>query len=323
MKKNNRDLYDDETVERRRVYLQRGEDGNEDEYLRVQSRRKKAEKRKVNPKAVVIMVLILAAMAVFYVFWQGSKSTIDDLFLRIYQAPSSIRNFVVEYPEAREFVTDYHRYKDNTLSTNVSGEVRKGTIPTFIQWDPRWAYRLYGTDYFGITGCGPTSLSMVVCGLTGQTRYDPYTVGEWAMQHDYYLNGVGTKWDMMETGAEELGLKVTPLGDEIDRMVSALEEGQCVIASVGPGDFTVEGHFIVLTGIDNDGRIHLNDPNSRSNSGKAWKVSKLRTQIVSMWAYEDAAGESLEASTEGQTETESSGETETAASNDTEAAAEE
>ena len=303
MKKTNQGFYDDETVERRRVYLQRGEDGNEDEYLRVQSRRKKPERQKVNPKAVVIMILILAAMAVFYVFWQDSKSMIDDVFLRIYQAPSSIREFVVNYPEARDFVTNYRRYKDNTLSTSVAGEVRKGTIPTFIQWDERWAYRTYGGNYFGITGCGPTSLSMVVCGLTGQTRYDPYTVGEWAMDNDYYLDGVGTKWEMMDSGAKELGLKVTPLGDDIDRMVDALEAGKCVIASVGPGDFTVEGHFIVLTGIDNDGRIHLNDPNSLSNSGKAWKVSRLRTQIVTMWAYEDAAGEAVEADTEMQTET--------------------
>ena len=304
MKDKKKDLYDDETVERRRVYLQRSDDGDEDEYLRIQSRRKKPQKRKVNPKAVVIMIMILAAMAFFYVFWIDSKSKIDDVFLRIYQAPPSIREFVVKYPEARDFVTEYRRYKDSPLSTNVSSEVRKGIIPTFIQWDPRWGYRQYGNDYFGITGCGPTSLSMVVCGLTGQSEYDPYTVGQWAMEKDYYLDGIGTKWDMFETGAAELGLKVTPLGDDIDRMVDALEDGKVVVCSVGPGDFTVEGHFIVLTGIDNDGRIHLNDPNSLSNSGKAWKVSRLRQQIVSMWAYEPAGGEEAESATEAQTETE-------------------
>ena len=290
MRKDKGDLYDDETVERRRLYLRRDEDGGEDEYLRIQNRRKRYPKKKINPKAVMIMVTILAAMALFIVIWQESKPVIDDLVLRIYGAPESIREFVVKYPEAREYVRDYRRYKDNTLSVSVAGEVEEGTIPLFIQWDPRWGYRTYGSDYFGITGCGPTSLSMVVCGLTGQTQYDPFTVSEWAMKKDYYVDGVGSSWDMMESGAKELGLKVEALGDDIDRMVDALEKGKCVICSVSEGDFTYVGHFIVLTSIDNDGRIHLNDPNSRMNSSRAWSLGRLRKQIVSMWAYEKAPG---------------------------------
>ena len=288
MRKDQGDLYDDETVERRRLYLMRSEDGTEDEYLRIQNRRKRYEKKKINPKAVSIMVLILAAMSLFYVIWQESKPIIDDLVLRIYGAPQSIREFVVKYPEAKSYIREYRRYKDNKLSTDVSDEVEEGTIPLFIQWDPRWGYRTYGSDYFGITGCGPTSLSMVICGLTGQTQYDPFTVSEWAMKKDYYVDGVGSSWDMMESGAEEFGLKVESLGDDIDRMVDALEQGKCVICSVSEGDFTYAGHFIVLTSIDNDSRIHLNDPNSPGNSSRAWSLSRLRKQIVSMWSYEKA-----------------------------------
>ncbi|MCD8152609.1 MAG: C39 family peptidase [Clostridiales bacterium] len=37
---------------------------------------------------------------------------------------------------------------------------------------------------------------------------------------------------------------------------------------MGPGDFTTGGHFIVLTGIDSDGNVIVNDPNSRINSEK-------------------------------------------------------
>lgn len=36
-----------------------------------------------------------------------------------------------------------------------------------------------------------------------------------------------------------------------------------------PGDFTTIGHFILLTGVE-DGKIKVNDPNSKIRSSKLW-----------------------------------------------------
>ncbi|MBQ1871316.1 MAG: C39 family peptidase, partial [Lachnospiraceae bacterium] len=55
--------------------------------------------------------------------------------------------------------------------------------------------------------------------------------------------------------------------------------------SMKPGDFTYTGHFIVLTGIDEDGKIMVNDPNSRNNSDKHWDVDTLVKQIKALWVY--------------------------------------
>ncbi|MCC8066097.1 MAG: hypothetical protein LIO94_03200, partial [Clostridiales bacterium] len=52
-----------------------------------------------------------------------------------------------------------------------------------------------------------------------------------------------------------------------------------------PGDFTYTGHFIVLTGIDGDGNVTVNDPNSPSNSSKTWSLDILVPQIRSLWIY--------------------------------------
>ena len=50
-----------------------------------------------------------------------------------------------------------HNNLDNLLSD-----------PLFLQWDPRWGYTEYGEDSFlGLSGCGPTCLSMVLYYLTG------------------------------------------------------------------------------------------------------------------------------------------------------------
>lgn len=48
-------------------------------------------------------------------------------------------------------------------------------------------------------------------------------------------------------------------------MQEALSQGKLVVASMGPGTFTRGGHFIVLTGITDDGKIKVNDPNDNSS----------------------------------------------------------
>ena len=50
------------------------------------------------------------------------------------------------------------------------------------------------------------------------------------------------------------------------------------------GDFTTEGHFIVLTGYEN-GEIKVNDPNCRTRS-TLWDYEELQGQIRNLWVFE-------------------------------------
>lgn len=53
----------------------------------------------------------------------------------------------------------------------------------------------------------------------------------------------------------------------------------------GPGDFTNAGHFLVLTGVDKNGDIILQDPNSVKRTKQHWDVQKLMNQMKNLWAY--------------------------------------
>ena len=44
--------------------------------------------------------------------------------------------------------------------------------------------------------------------------------------------------------------------------------------------------FIVLTGVDSDGKIIVNDSNSKKNSNKTWKIEDLMSQIRDLWVYQ-------------------------------------
>lgn len=199
--------------------------------------------------------------------------------------PESLLEFKDKYPEASEFVDAYPEKKDQTVSIDISGEVTEGTIPLFIQWDERWGYRSYGNDFFAVNGCGPTCLSMVVCGLTGNTEYNPYEVGVFSQDSGYYVSGEGTSWELMSSGAEALGIHSEYGILSADYISGRLQEGSPVICSMYPGDFTYTGHFIVLTGIDSEGKVLVNDPNSKVNSEKHWDMEVLLPQIRTLWSY--------------------------------------
>lgn len=199
--------------------------------------------------------------------------------------PESLQRLLENNPETRSFVMGYSEKKNSHTPVDLSGEVTKGTIPLFLQWDERWGYEKYGDDMLALTGCGPTCLAMVYCGLSGETDWDPARVAQMAQRQGYYESGAGSSWTLMSEGAAAMGLISSEVIFDEEHIRAALAEGCPVICSMGPGDFTAAGHFIVLTGIDNEGKITVCDPNSKKRSEKAWELQKIMPQMKNLWAY--------------------------------------
>ena len=135
-----------------------------------------------------------------------------------------------------------------------------------------------------LNGCGPTALSMVICGLTGDGTATPYTVAQYAQEMGYYVDGVGTSWELMSAGGAHFGVTARELPLSQPVMENALAAGEPIICSVGPGDFTTSGHFIVLSGLE-DGQFQVRDPTRRSTSEKLWDYDTLAGQITNLWAF--------------------------------------
>ena len=120
--------------------------------------------------------------------------------------PQSLLELLERNPETKDFVLNYPTNKDTDFEIDLSDELTDGTIPLFLQWDVRWGYETYGSDLMAITGCGPTCLSMVRCGLSGEDEWNPLEVANMAEEYGFYVEGAGTSWDLMTTGAIQLGL---------------------------------------------------------------------------------------------------------------------
>lgn len=142
----------------------------------------------------------------------------------------------------------------------------------FNQMDERYAGKPYGTDNIGGYGCGPTSMSIVVSSLSGET-VDPVQMAEWSYKNGYWCKGSGSYHALIPAAAEAWGLPVSGCtASEPQRIVDALSEGRLVVAIMSKGHFTSGGHFIVLRGVK-DGKIMVADPASYARSEQRWDLS--------------------------------------------------
>lgn len=196
--------------------------------------------------------------------------------------PAGVAALLARNEEALDFVLAYPSLMD-TVPPDTVEEAQKGTFPALLQWDARWGAASYAGSILALSGCGPTALSVAVCGLTGSGKWTPAAIAEWAQGWGYATES-GTSWDLMRSGCEHFGVKAEELSLSETTVFRALEAGSPVICSVRPGDFTTTGHFIVLTGTEN-GLVRLVDPNSPERSGKLWEWDRLMPQIKNLWAY--------------------------------------
>ena len=262
-----------------------GKEWNEKRKSRRRRNRRKARIRFLASMLGTLLgavLLVLVAYTALNLFCGFGKVNAQKLREQGY--PESLIALVERNPEAKDFVLDYPKYK-GLEKIDISKEVTKGEIPHFLQWDERWGYETYGSDFLAVTGCGPTSLSMVVCGLTGDTKWNPYEVAKMAEDNGYYVDGSGSSWELMSSGAEKLGLTVSSVIFDAEHIRATLEAGQPIICVMGPGDFTDAGHFLVLTGVDQEGDIILQDPNSVERTKQHWDVQKLMKQMKNLWSY--------------------------------------
>ncbi len=160
-------------------------------------------------------------------------------------------------------------------------------VPLYLQYDAAWGTMAYGNGTIKRNGCCPTCLAMVFSYLCQQDIY-PDDVVAWSGNR-YYMNGAGTAWSIFAPAAEHWGVRCRSIGKNQNAMKEALGSGKLVIASMGPGTFTKGGHFIVLTGITEDGKIRVNDPNdngAKRHIEKSFEISLILRECKAMWVFE-------------------------------------
>lgn len=196
----------------------------------------------------------------------------SDKILQCLAINSEMKQFVIDYPAKISIVFD----------GNFSVDVPEDEIPLFLQFDEKWGYADYGNNIIGINGCGPTCLSMAYVYLKKDGNMNPIKVADFSVANGHLNENGDTNWTLMTDGAVALGLTSEEITLSKESILSSLENGKVVICSMSPGDFTRNGHFILIREYK-DGLFYVNDPNSEARSQVGWDYNRLSEQISNMW----------------------------------------
>lgn len=208
------------------------------------------------------------------------------------EVQAKILSLAANEPEAIPFVRDfpakYPMSKPDSSATSMSGaspsnEIPATKVPHLYQWDQRWGYTTYSSAAFGLTGCGPTTMAMVVQALTDE-KTTPYEMGKFIDEQGFMDKFNGTGSEFFTSAADELGLDCTQLYPTDDSITEALATGAVVVANMGPGQFSETGHYIVLAGLDG-WNVVVNDPYSVERSSHTWDPEKIADEAITLFAF--------------------------------------
>ena len=149
----------------------------------------------------------------------------------------------------------------------------------FNQLEEPWASLPYASSTVANSGCGPTSMAIVISTLTGK-NVTPEMTKSFAEDNGEYVQGQGTSHSFIGNAAAYWGLTCERVGkDRMDDVVQALKEGKMVVEICEAYTITggSSGHFIVLTGVTSDGYITIADCASRERTGKVYSVETIKS----------------------------------------------
>ena len=151
-----------------------------------------------------------------------------------------------EEPEAEETIPG------ETEPEEEIQPMRNG-FPLFLQTD--YPDVLYGSGTMPTSGCSITCLAMVATYMTGHTYYPDELAG-------YFGGHMGSNIDRLEYASDMLQLPWAR-AENWHKALAALKEGKSVIVLMNNRSAFTEGqHFILATGLTEDGKVLINDPSS-------------------------------------------------------------
>ena len=185
-------------------------------------------------------------------------------------------------------VENYSKLKYTHNTINQGGR----NIVYFNQNDKPWNNLLYGfLKTIGISGCGPTSMAIVISTLTGN-ELTPAEAADWSYHNGYLDQGYDkygeayaqTYHSLIPALASLYGLQCSGISKNSETEINirdALSSGSLVVAIMGPGHFTSDGHFIVLSGISDNGDIMVADCASRARTDITWNINTIISEANS------------------------------------------
>ena len=180
-----------------------------------------------------------------------------------------------------------------TLTAEEQAEARYFYEQGYVFYRQNWSVlddRPYGNEGFGQCGCGPTCIAAIISNLAG-VPVDPEEMRVYGLSVGSWLSTGGTTYGFLTATAQKYGITATQIyaGDKESLFAALRDENKLVLATMGPGDFTLGAHFMLFRGITDEGKILIADSYSFEHSVREWDYDELYAQLkTGYWIFEKA-----------------------------------
>lgn len=233
----------------------------------------------------------------FIKYLNDNNLSVDDIDL--------IKEVMLNIPNSNYLLDNIDRISNGSYG-DISDNSSNGSIvrptggynfftPLFLQWDSRWGNKSYAGETIGVAGCAPTSMAMVITGLGGNMTgidlnndsiVDPSEAAEWSTKNGFAAYMQGSYDNLIPELAKKAGLSVEQTYNA-NKVYEELKKGKVVVANVMPGTIINGNHFLVLTGVNFNGSISMNDPYSKENSEKEWSLNTIKIESKNFWIIDN------------------------------------
>lgn len=155
-----------------------------------------------------------------------------------------------------------------------------GPLFYYNQGDIRWKEYLYGgEDRISKYGCGPVCVAMIINSFSSQP-VSPVEMADWSVANGYYARQSGSYHGLIPGSLSAFGLQVESVTERTPEHVSELlSTGHILVALMGKGSLTENGHFIIIAQLCDNGNVYIADPASYENSTKEWDLQLLMNEL--------------------------------------------
>ncbi len=132
-------------------------------------------------------------------------------------------------------------------------------------------------------GCGPTAVSMIINSFS-DTPVTPTTLADWSTENGGYALHSGSYHSLIPDALTAYGFDVESVTDRSYEHVSdLLSSGHILVALMGKGSLTKNGHFVLFTKLLDNGEVRIADPANYENCSKDWDLEQLLSELKKVY----------------------------------------
>lgn len=155
---------------------------------------------------------------------------------------------------------------------------------TFVNYYQKDFSELVESSSAVTSGGASTAVAMVLTAIN-EKEITPVETTKWGVDNNADIQNEQGEITYFDNIAKAYGIECESMELTKENILKNISDGKYMIISMDEGKFGNKGNYIVITGITEDGKIKIADPNSTDNTEKVWDISVFLEEGLKLWGF--------------------------------------